>query len=690
MLHLRPSKWKYRKKMRKLYYSLMMVLMIGCNQKQNFVIEDFNPFFNYNSTKDTLYLKLDLTNTVLDGITIPSVDNHQTPIYFRFSFKIKNNSGTPQNFYYKIFYQNETYKFDEYLNTKGKVVYNPQASDNFYGSWENSKDEFHETGIIGNDNAFHLITDSFRILGNPREEIKYFGAESSKKDVLTENINEAISRIKKSDEWMREIVSKAEKNKISVDEQLYLDAKWVAEHEVKQGNFNNRWKRNPRMGNYEFILAVLNKKGLRKTPVYIKNINTIDEKTKAFLNPFYYFLYDPNKHENVIQHLKSDKILNTIAKIDVSKGIYIDNRVLEDSMFLADSTDKLCNSSEEMYRYAQFEQYFHNINKDFGLLNIPLVHDVIKDGYSLDEYNLNKEKYSGKDLIKDYIRITESPGRTVNYDSILNTIIIKNPGNDDNHPVKENVGIRTRIGFTYGKFRAKIKFPEILNDDNVWNGLTCAFWLLYQEDADWNRRGICSDLGYIPKGEVGKTDIRTNATYYSEIDIEIVKASKYWPKTSYKNTENYPVDNSASNKNLIIACTNWDLACREPSRFIVGAENFKVDDRVFVLHRWDDWYQALTSKYENPHDETVGNVLYYEIDWQPDKIIWRIGKSKDQMKMIGYMDNTVTKIPDNQMIAIITQEFHYAAWWPTSPFIQDYIPYPKNDIVGYVYEIEIE
>jgi hypothetical protein len=60
------------------------------------------------------------------------------------------------------------------------------------------------------------------------------------------------------------------------------------------------------------------------------------------------------------------------------------------------------------------------------------------------------------------------------------------------------------------------------------------------------------------------------------------------------------------------------------------------------------------------------------------------------MKVIGYMDSTITKIPDNQMIAFISQEFDYADWWPTSPFIQDYIPYPGNDIVGYLYEIEIE
>ena len=60
------------------------------------------------------------------------------------------------------------------------------------------------------------------------------------------------------------------------------------------------------------------------------------------------------------------------------------------------------------------------------------------------------------------------------------------------------------------------------------------------------------------------------------------------------------------------------------------------------------------------------------------------------MKVIGYMDDSYTKIPDNQMVAVMTQEFHYALWWPVAPFNQDFVPFPKNDIMGYIYEVEIE
>jgi hypothetical protein len=63
------------------------------------------------------------------------------------------------------------------------MKYNPQSSDNFYGSWENCKDEFHRTGMIPPDDAFHLVTDSFRIVGNPREEEKFFGADLSNRNI---------------------------------------------------------------------------------------------------------------------------------------------------------------------------------------------------------------------------------------------------------------------------------------------------------------------------------------------------------------------------------------------------------------------------------------------------------------------------------------------------------------------------
>ena len=58
----------------------------------------------------------------------------------------------------------------------------------------------------------------------------------------------------------------------------------------------------------------------------------------------------------------------------------------------------------------------------------------------------------------------------------------------------------TRVGFTYGKFRGKIKFPVMLNEENIWNGLTYAFWLIYQDNHAWNNRRA-TEGGYIDKND---------------------------------------------------------------------------------------------------------------------------------------------------------------------------------------------
>jgi hypothetical protein len=39
---------------------------------------------------------------------------------------------------------------------------------------------------------------------------------------------------------------------------------------------------------------------------------------------------------------------------------------------------------------------------------------------------------------------------------------------------------------------------------------------------------------------------------------------------------------------------------------------------------------------------------------------------------------------------VITQEYHPSIWWPESPQLLEYIPFPKNSIEGKILEIEIE
>jgi hypothetical protein len=54
------------------------------------------------------------------------------------------------------------------------------------------------------------------------------------------------------------------------------------------------------------------------------------------------------------------------------------------------------------------------------------------------------------------------------------------------------------------------------------------------------------------------------------------------------------------------------------------------------------------------------------------------------------MNESFTSIPNNQMLAIITQEYHYAQFWLPMVFMQDFIPFNKQDIVGKIYELTVE
>jgi hypothetical protein len=42
------------------------------------------------------------------------------------------------------------------------------------------------------------------------------------------------------------------------------------------------------------------------------------------------------------------------------------------------------------------------------------------------------------------------------------------------------------------------------------------------------------------------------------------------------------------------------------------------------------------------------------------------------------------------MLLIITQEFHNTKWWIGSPYSQDNIPFPENDIKGEILEVTVE
>lgn len=643
--------------------SILLLAFSSC-QKNEEIIVSFQAITNY-SQGDNLSMTMDLEDAIDSGIIVPS---HRQIEGGMFRFRAELSLDPNKEYYYKVYYQNESYKFKED---------NPLANENFYGSWE-------DVGIgFKPINHSNIIEDEFRIVGNPRDEKEYYGS-SELVQTTEEDILRGIERIKSDENWYSAIVKKAEENGNSIEKQLYLDMSWVIKTEGGEPRHNHRWKRNPRVGDYSFMLVVVDEEGLESLPEGIINIGKQDS-LEGFINPYSYFKYGKGRRQKGVSWLVSNQSLSLNASLSPERGVYVDILKYPDNNFRIHPNNGLVGNSDSLFKKAVFEQFFHTISKNFTMSNIPITEDI--SSYSRKDYKENRNKYKDStQRINTHPFITDYPGKTVRVADSREYISLINPGNNANR--KESVGVITRIGFTYGKFRGKISFPPQLNQEGVWSGLTNAFWLIYQSDADWNHRRDSKGRGYVKPGlEVAEEVGRVSRTNYSEIDIEIIKTSKYWPGEKHKEKDYDPY----SKDECILATTNWDLACNSPKHYFdAGINRYKYAGKEFTYHRWSEAYRALTTR--TPIDNSIfsKDFYYFEIEWKPEEIIWRIGESPDNMRVVGYMSHRFTSIPNNQMLTVITQEYHYSEYWPPIIYDQSLLPFPLNDIEGRVYDIRVE
>ena len=642
---------------------LVFVMMISCDWSRDYL--SFYPMANF-PEGDVVYLDMDLQGVVNQGIVLPS-DNQSTDGGFIFTFEGKEGQ------YYKIYYQNESYKFDE--NSEF-------GTENFYGSWEDTDIGFKKVPADG------VVTDTFRIVGNPRNERKYYGTDVSEKLYSKEILSNYIESIKNDPYCYKYMIEKAEKNGCAIDRQLALDAVWLINANKNKGDFNHRWKRNPRVGVYSFMLVVCDDEETLKTlDKRVVDISKTDE-NGSFVNPYAYF---KTKKDNV-SVVVSPRVLKTRAVITPKSGVFIDELKVKTDYYSIVESDMI-GTSEKLYEEALFEQFICQVSKQYTLRNIPVIKDVVSDDdpYTMAEYEANKTRFDSSELKNDHPVGSRMLGATLRIDDDKNGLVLINPGNNDIENLKkESTGVRTRVGFTYGKFRGKIKFPVMLNDENIWNGLTNAFWLLNQENHAWNNRRP-SKSGYINRTDNSDNPQRLTDYFYSEIDIEIAKASRYWPKWYYLlNGKDIIIEDGTKNNEVMYTCTNWDLASTDPKKFKPRIDTISYKGHDYEAMRWTELSKALSIKTPISNEVFKNDYYYYEIDWYPTEIIWRIGPSPDNMRVVGYMSDENTSIPNNQMTCVMTQEYHYSEWWKPVVFWQGLIPYNKSDIEGEIFEIVVE
>ena len=420
-------------------YSLLIVvvsLLVGCKQS-DFDVTGFKPFANYSLKKNdyTYSISADLNNSVLYGVEMPTVKQLANG-KFAFEFSIKNN-GKPQQFFYKLYYQNESYKWQngDSLDTE-----------NFYGSWELAEMEYKATPMIEKEFA---VKDSFKIIGNPRDEQLYYGADPERTFINDSLLTKFYAKINSESDWIESVKQKAVANKISVADQQYLEALWSIENSFQTDSaYNNRYKRNPRMGNYKFLLVVCNGVGLSKIPDEVKSVGKKTTEGK-FVNPFTYFLVNEGKELEGTKVMVAKEQLAVNANLDLGSGLFIDPLKIGSSKYNTSAINSNCNTSEELRHKAQFAQYFHHINKTIEFVNVKEIRDVIAENFTREQYkDLISEYGQSKNFVHTYSSLTDCPCKTTISDSAAKTITIFNPGNKPNEFKKEHVCVIGRIVFT--------------------------------------------------------------------------------------------------------------------------------------------------------------------------------------------------------------------------------------------------
>ncbi len=668
-----------------------LALVSGCKSEKpaghSFAVTGFNPIANFQPGTELKSISFDYENAIDSGFVIPSA-NQTDAGTFSFTFNIANNGKDSAVFYYKIYYQNESYKYPD-LNERGKV--HGYSHENFYGSWADSSISFKSTRRLPNDKYAYKISDHFRIVGNPRNERTFFSITRPEKPISAYELDSNMRRIRSDSLWMQDITKKAARNNITVAGQIELDAIFVINEDRKSRIYNNRWKRNPRTGTYSFLLVVTTEEGLKHIPGYVKNIG--EQLNGRFVSPYSFFEATPPGDLPGTHIISGTSRLAVKASVDLARGIFINSHQLENYEidYSRDCMDLNCNAGSELFQTASFQQFFHHIKDEMTFKNIPVTEDLQSASFSPGSYREYLASYSDANMVSASISNSDCPCHDVGVNDSAGFIELANPPARQGAWNKTNVGFATRHGFTYGRYTAKVRFPELLNESNMWNGLTNALWMINESNKKWNSLRACENKGYIPKHLLGKEAPRVSTTSYSEIDIEIRKASADWPETSYNKPHKKPPKSTSDSNKIIVTCTNWDLACPSPEDFGAGTQYSYHGDSKYLFHRWDHWYQAITTKHKVADDELFKRDYYFfQIDWRPDTIIWRMGPEKDQLTEIAFLDNTLSAIPNNQMLMVFTQEYHPSAWWPESPQLLEYIPFANKAIKGRLLELTID
>ncbi len=441
-----------------------------------------------------------------------------------------------------------------------------------------------------------------------------------------------------------------------------------------------RWARAPRVGLYSLLIVAVPEAALREHPPAEGVVDISRRDNGAFIEPYWYWLHGPGsaRPEAIVFMVKD--VVRIYMELDLSRGV------------LGCGNDS-----------AHMASFIHHIDPASRFDNVPVVADMSTTAYTPAMFDSTMCFTQKSRLVPTLPSVAADPCKNLAVDMTDRSLKILNPAASQGQLRKENVGVRSRTALTYGRFRVHCQLAPLLNDSDLWNGLTNAIWL-FGAGAEGVQRRSCGGgyFAYAGDGRPGRID----RSSYAEIDFEIMKGMPLCPERSfppiYPQQVADPNDRSAwlrvlpvevvrQRGNIAVACTNWDLACPDPPGFNIGCHDVVLDGTTFLAHRWDRDYRAVTEKSMEADDALFGpDGYWFEIDWRPDEIIWRIGTSPDKLRTVGYMNSGMTSVPEVPMWLVISQEFHNTTWWPGSPYDQAGVPFPAKDIEGRLFSVIVE
>lgn len=462
---------------------------------------------------------------------------------------------------------------------------------------------------------------------------------------------------------------------------LVIEDRIVVRADPREEFPTDPWARNPRTGRYSLLIVALPEASFNDRPLPAEVLDMRAKTEGHFIEPYLFWLNGPGADRTDASVLFVPDVLALSVDLDPIAGVL-----------------GCCGD------VPMFEPFIHHLDTNARFDNITVIADASENAFTRRVYDSLLCFTPRNAFVNTTPYLVASPCANVRLDSAGKALEFRNPAASHERMRKEQAGVRARYAFTYGRYRIHARLSPLLNDSDLWNGLTDAIWLI-GAGAPGALRRPCEG-GYLAYGSDAGKEGRIPRSNYAEIDFEIMKGMPLCPERAFPPI--YPQQVADPNDRLAwlralprevleqhgkvaVALTNWDLACPEPPRFGIGCQDIVLDGEVFTSHRWDRDYRAITQKRMEADDELFGpDGYWFEIDWRPTEIIWRIGPSPENMRTVGYMNSKMTSIPEVPMWLAVTQEFHDTEWWPGSPYAQGGIPFPAKDLVGRVFSVRVD